>query len=67
MIGSFYIRWRKKIFLTFFSAVPMAYFMFKIFTYRHYEPFPVLVYYLIGLFLSAILLIVAIRFLSKKR
>jgi len=45
----------------------MAYFMFKIFTYRHYEPYRVLVYYLIGLFLSAVLLIMAIRFLSKKR
>ncbi|MDB1708260.1 hypothetical protein PMV43_04920 [Enterococcus casseliflavus] len=40
--------------------------MIKIFNYRHYEPDFIFIIYLIGLFLSSIVLIVAVRRLSKK-
>ncbi|MBE9880182.1 hypothetical protein GFU50_08845 [Enterococcus casseliflavus] len=66
MIGSFFIQWRKRFVSTLIAAIPVLFFMVKIFNYRHYEPDFIFIIYLVGLFLSSILLIAAVRRLSKK-
>ncbi|OJG31545.1 hypothetical protein RU99_GL002505 [Enterococcus casseliflavus] len=66
VIGSFFIQWRKRFVTTLIAAIPFLFFMVKIFNYRHYEPDSIFIIYLVGLFLSAILLIAAVRRLSKK-
>jgi len=64
--GSRFVFWRKRFVSTLIAAIPFLFFMVKIFNYRHYEPDSVFIIYLVGLFLSAILLIAAVRRLSKK-
>lgn len=63
----YFIKWTKAKVSVLFLTFPVAYFTFRIFTFRHWEPASVLMKHITGLMISITLLIFWLYFLYRKQ